>query len=101
MRQAHNGQSCDPADWPDTVKTDRIADPIQGDLAPDSKWWTTGRRCRLSISAYKPATDDHCRAPKKETKIPVDPLVRRHGFVDMVYFRNEVIHDALDQVEQA
>ncbi len=46
-----------------------------------------------------PAADEHERAPDKKTYIPVNPLVGRHGLVDMMNPQQMVVYQSFYKIE--
>ena len=46
-----------------------------------------------------PPTNKHQRAPYEETDVPINPLILRHGFVDVVNTQQVMIDDAFNQIK--
>ena len=57
-------------------------------------------RFTLPNLEQEPAADQHGSTPDQEADVPEDPLLPRHGLVDMVDAEQVMIDDAFDQVEQ-
>ena len=47
-----------------------------------------------------PSSQKHQRSPDQKTTIPVNPLIRRHGFVDVVQAKDMMVNDAFNQVKK-
>jgi hypothetical protein len=72
------------------------ADSVVGSLASPQF-----RGFLLPYSHESPPTNKHQRAPYEETEVPINPLILRHGFVDVVNTQQVMVDDTFDQIKQA
>lgn len=61
---------------------------------------TWGWRFLPSDSQQTPSSKKHQGSPDQKTNIPIDPLCRRHGFIDVVQAKEMMVNDAFDQVKK-
>jgi hypothetical protein len=55
----------------------------------------------LATLQQKPSADKHGRAPDQKADVPLDPLVERNGFVDVVEAEQLVIDQTFNNIEDA
>ena len=61
---------------------------------------TGGWRFLPSHTQKTPASTKHQGSPDQKTTVPIDPLCRRHGFIDVVQAKEMMVNDAFNQVKK-
>ena len=57
--------------------------------------------CPIRTKQQPPSAEDHQCAPDQKADVPIDPLLLRHGLVDVVKSQDMMVDDAFNQIENA